>query len=208
MIFGCLLIQHFNSGSRPCNFSWLGRHHSIPACCLGWPRASMWMAALSEGWHERLHAERLKQWSWIQADLQHRNSWYCLAHHFAALAGTTGFNANVYLKESRCGFFQRLPLPKLPLTWLPKFVARQEWLTAANGFKNKGLTLVQPTIKAPKSPGLLLSLQLPCRQMNTKVTMPCTRQHMVVMQHCVLGYRSAQKPLESTFLRFWRITRS
>ena len=24
---------------------------------------------------------------WIQADLQHRNSWYCLAHHFAALAG-------------------------------------------------------------------------------------------------------------------------
>ena len=69
---------------------------------------------------------------------------------------------------------------------------RQEWLTAANGFKNKDLTLVQPTIKAQKSRASR-SLQLPPAK-DDQVTMPCTRQHMVVMQHCVLGCRSAQKP--------------
>ena len=36
----------------------------------------------------------------------------------------------------------------------------------------------------------------------TQVTMPCTRQHMVVMQHCVLGCRSGPPGVSSGF-NFW-----
>ena len=37
----------------------------------------------------------------------------------------------------------------------------------------------------------------------TQVTMPCTRQHMVVMQHCVLGCRSGPPGVSSGF-NFWK----
>lgn len=36
-----------------------------------------------------------------------------------------------------------------------------------------------------------------------QVTMPCTRQHMVVMQHCVLGCRSGPPGVSSGF-NFWK----
>ena len=147
------------SGSRPSNFSWLGWHYSIPACCLGWPCASMWMAALSEGWHNgithRIHvwyiylylpskstkcrqvnipdiipdmdgrgkgtSWKITCWKveppsrWIQADLQHRNSWYCLAHHFAALAGQDEKRKSsmTFKTESQGVFFEGLPIPKI-----------------------------------------------------------------------------------------------
>jgi hypothetical protein len=39
--------------------------------------------------------KNVSQAFWTQADLHHRNSWSCLAHHFAALAGWTKA-ANVY----------------------------------------------------------------------------------------------------------------
>ena len=80
-----------------------------------------------------------------EANLQHRNSWYCLAHHFAALAGR-GLGA--WRKLMRTGLQKKsFKWKSVEPLWSMSHYVRQEWWTAASGFASKGLIWAQPTTK-------------------------------------------------------------